>query len=600
MFRLKVDRRLSLLLHYLKYEKIRFLLSLFFQLLYIGLEVGATYALTLMIDRAFPVTGFELKNFRFYFLFFVIFRLLSIPFQVLSRYLATLLATHLILHIQMDLFDRVNRLPLAYFDAMPAGKLVSRMTYDIDNIDTLYSNIFTRFLTAILYLVVSFIPLFYRSPKIALTCLLILGGLLILYRFNAKWSLPLSQRASQTNSEMSAGITEVLNYRETVQAFGVQEAVLRYLGKIFSRSFETSKANNKITAYSEESAIRLVFELAKFVVLAGIGWMALKQPDPSLVATFYLFTASMQNIISQVVTLFFALPAMTKAYAASEKIMELLEKPVARQLEPAVGEEARALQLQDDQQGTQVRSYLHFDQICFSYLPQTPVLKQVSFTVEKGQTVALTGPTGCGKSTLLSLLLGFYDLDSGAIRYQGQDIRRMGKLAWRQHLGVVLQDPYLLTGTLYSNIALGRPEITRAVAEQALLEVGGEIILRRHPEGLDTPIKESGHGLSSGEAQIISFARAMAHNPEILLLDEATAHIDSETEHYIQKGFSRLREGRTLFVVAHRLSTIRHADQILYFEKGELKARGTHDELMQEGGGYAQLVQAGQDAFIDA
>ena len=219
------------------------------------------------------------------------------------------------------------------------------------------------------------------------------------------------------------------------------------------------------------------------------------------------------------------------------------------------------------------------------------MLKDINFEANQGETIALVGHTGSGKSSIMNLLFRFYDYQDGAIRIDGKELKDIPHQTLREHMGIVLQDPYLFTGTILSNITLDDPKITREVAEKALRDVGADRVLAHLEHGFDEPVVEKGSTLSSGQRQLISFARVLAFNPAILILDEATSSIDTETENLIQEAMEVLKKGRTTFIIAHRLSTIRNADQILVLDKGEIVERGTHDELMELKGKYYQMYE---------
>jgi ATP-binding cassette subfamily B protein len=234
---------------------------------------------------------------------------------------------------------------------------------------------------------------------------------------------------------------------------------------------------------------------------------------------------------------------------------------------------------------------VEFRDVWFAYKDNEYVLKGINFEAKQGQTVALVGHTGSGKSSIINLLFRFYDVQKGSITIDGVDTRDIPRQAMREHMGIVLQDPFLFTGTIMSNVTLGDPSITREQVEQALKEVGAERMLKRLPRGLDEPVNENGGTLSAGERQLISFARALVFNPAILILDEATSNIDTETEAIIQDALEVVKKGRTTFVIAHRLSTIKNADLILVLDRGEIVERGNHEQLMEKRGRYYQMYQ---------
>jgi ATP-binding cassette subfamily B protein len=278
------------------------------------------------------------------------------------------------------------------------------------------------------------------------------------------------------------------------------------------------------------------------------------------------------NIVNQ-------LPNLEQALVSAERVFVLLDEK---------GEDVA------DEAMPRYRGDVKFDNVCFSYKEGEPVLKGIDFEAKQGQTVALVGHTGSGKSSILNLLFRFYDVDSGRITIDGEDINTLPRQTLRRHMGIVLQDPFLFTGTIASNVSLDDSSISRATVEKALKDVGGERMLAGLANGIDEPVIEKGSTLSAGQRQLISFARALAYDPAILILDEATSNIDTETEAVIQEALDVVKQGRTTFVIAHRLSTIRSADQILVLDRGVVAERGSHDELMALGGKYYQMYQLQQ------
>ena len=264
------------------------------------------------------------------------------------------------------------------------------------------------------------------------------------------------------------------------------------------------------------------------------------------------------------------------AFAAGGRVIELMETPIEKS---------------GDADFVMEDGKVEFKNVSFSYDGKTPVLKNISFTIEAGETVAFVGHTGSGKSTIMNLLFRFYDPTDGEILIDHQNIALSNKRKVREKMGIVLQDPYLFAGTLGSNIGMENPAITTEVMENALIQVGGQHILERSEEGLDIPIQDKGSEYSSGERQLISFARALAFNPTILVLDEATSHVDTQTEGMIQQAMEVLSKGRTTVMIAHRLSTIVHADKIFVLDKGEIIEQGNHAELVEQDGMYAQMYR---------
>jgi ATP-binding cassette subfamily B protein len=289
----------------------------------------------------------------------------------------------------------------------------------------------------------------------------------------------------------------------------------------------------------------------------------------------------MNRMFQPIVGIVNQLANLETARVSAERVFRLLDEPG---VDVATGEMER------------YKGEVRFENVTFAYKNDDYVLKNISFEAKQGETVALVGHTGSGKSSILNLLFRFYDIEHGSIKVDGVDVRDIPKQLLRQHMGIVLQDPYLFTGTIASNVSLNNPKISREKVVQALKDVGAYDMFMSLPGGIDEPVLEKGSTLSAGQRQLISFARALAYDPAILILDEATASIDTETEAIIQQALDVVKKGRTTFVIAHRLSTIRQADQILVLDHGEIVERGNHESLMELGGKYYAMYQLQQGA----
>jgi len=299
------------------------------------------------------------------------------------------------------------------------------------------------------------------------------------------------------------------------------------------------------------------------------------------VGVLYAFIDYMNRMFQPIVGIVNQLANLETARVSAERVFRLLDEPG---VDVATGEMER------------YKGEVRFENVTFAYKNDDYVLKNISFEAKQGETVALVGHTGSGKSSILNLLFRFYDIEHGSIKVDGVDVRDIPKQLLRQHMGIVLQDPYLFTGTIASNVSLNNPKISREKVVQALKDVGAYDMFMSLPGGIDEPVLEKGSTLSAGQRQLISFARALAYDPAILILDEATASIDTETEAIIQQALDVVKKGRTTFVIAHRLSTIRQADQILVLDHGEIVERGNHESLMELGGKYYAMYQLQQGA----
>ncbi|AQQ52539.1 ABC transporter ATP-binding protein [Planococcus lenghuensis] len=489
-------------------------------------------------------------------------------------------ANRVIQKMRNDVFQHVQTLPIRYFDNLPAGKVVARITNDTEAIRELYVTVLSQFATSFMYMAGIYAALFYldwRLASITLVLVPLLYGWMLFYRrYAAKYNHVVRQKISDLN----AMVNEAIQGMTIIQAFRREQQMQDEFEEMNNTHF---RYQNKLLLLEAATSHNLVGVLrsATFVLFIWyFGGAALNAESVVTVGVLYAFVdyiIRLFNPISGVVNQF---AKLEQALVAAERVFRLLD----REGEPVA-----------DEKVARYRGNVRFEDVWFAYKDEEYVLKNISFQAKQGQTVALVGHTGSGKSSIINLLFRFYDSTKGKITIDGTDITSLSRQAIRDHMGIVLQDPYLFTGTIESNITLGDKRVTRAAAEKALTDVGGERVLNHLPKGLDEPVVEKGSTLSSGQRQLISFARALAFDPAILILDEATSNIDTETEEIIQHAMEVLKKGRTTFVIAHRLSTIRSADQIIVLDRGEIAEAGTHEELMKLKGRYYQmyLIQSG-------
>ncbi|MDI9470075.1 MAG: ABC transporter ATP-binding protein [Bacillota bacterium] len=500
------------------------------------------------------------------------------------RYGATLsfqgTANRIAMAMQEDVFAHVQTLPIAYFDRLPAGQVVSRVTNDTKAVRVLYDVVLSQLATALIYAAGIFVALFLLDIRLFLIALVPLPLLALLFHDFRTKSARFNRRYRKALSELNGNLNETIQGMELVQALGQEERIYDEFSEINDEVYRQGYAMTKLFAYSSfngtDALKNLVF--AGVLLYFGIGHLSGRYLVP--VGLLYIFVDYMLKFYGQMNNAMTRVGDLERANGAADHIFELLrEEPWVDQLEPtADGAVERPGEVE-------------FRGVSFAYKDET-VLRELSFRLPAGKTLAFVGHTGSGKSTVMNLLLGFYRPQEGEIYVDGQELRGRSLRQARQEMAIVLQDPFLFTGTLLSNITLDDEGISEEEARQALIDVGGADFLARLPEGLQTPVREKGAAFSAGERQLLSFARALARNPRILVLDEATANVDSETELAIQNGIRRLEEGRTTLIIAHRLSTIRHAHEILVLDHGRIAERGSHDELIAAGGLYRAMYEA--------
>ena len=468
----------------------------------------------------------------------------------------------------------MQQLPISYFDDKPAGKIATRIVNDTETLRT-------QFYNSCMYLVIHLMRFFFImgvlftiNPMMGLLlCLMfpIFYGIQALYK--RMTDKPMKD-FFDSRSEINTQVNELLHGASMIQLYGQEERVID----------EFDQTTDKMTvAYdrlvlADSIASWSLTEFLKYIVIAGIltiAGLSYLGGDLGMTAGFLFINLNyVIQLFDLMANLIRRLPDIRRSLETGERVLTFLDEK----------EEADATEeIQID------RAAVEFDQVTFAYEEGKPVLKDISIQAHPGQTLALVGHTGSGKSSIMNLLYRFYDPQEGEIRIDGQNIRHFSRESLRSHMGIVLQDPYLFSGTIASNVAMSQTDIDRDRVLDALKQVGALPMIQRLEKGIDHPVVEKGSAFSSGERQLISFARTLYMNPKILILDEATSHIDTETEEIIQKAMAVLQKGRTTFIIAHRLSTIQDADQILVLSEGRIVERGQHADLIAHGGIYAQM-----------
>ena len=484
--------------------------------------------------------------------------------------------------MRKGIFAHLQRLPMSYFDRNPVGRLVTRVTTDVDALNDLFAAGVVTMINDFFLLAVLAALLIAKDWRLGLDTLAILPGILVVTLIFRKYVRDANRRIRTAIARINAFLQEYIAGMSVVQLFNREEKALQEFGK---RNRDNMLAwRDAILAYA---LFYPAVEFLSFATIALIYWAGgLRILNGGLtLGLLTAFTMYAQRFFRPIQDLSEKFNILQSAMAASERIFRLLDEPVTIQSAPDAG------RLENP------RGEIEFRNVWFSYkISGEPsdedwVLRDVSFRMSPGQTFAIVGHTGAGKTTLISLLLRFYDVQKGQILLDGKDIRTLNLQNLRRYFGIVLQDPFLFTGTIETNIRLGTPGIARKDVEHALREVGLAEFINSLPDGVNTSVNERGSTLSVGQRQLINFARALAHNPQFLILDEATSSVDTKTELLIREALDRLLTGRTALVIAHRLSTIQHADSILVFHKGKLREHGAHQELLAQRGIYYRLYQ---------
>ena len=497
--------------------------------------------------------------------------------QWLMNHINNQITYRVVKDIRTRAFEHLEQLPLRYVDSHPTGDVVSRIIADIDQFSDGLLMGFTQLFTGVVTILGTLGFMFYINPLIAAVVVCLTPVSLVVASFIARRTYIMFQHQSETRGEMTSLIDEMLGNQKIVQAFAHEEEAQQQFEEI----------NERLRGYSLQAIFfsSITNPATRFVnglVYAGVGITGAFAAVHGLLSvgqlSSFLSYANQYtkpfNEISGVVTEF------QNALASASRVFALIDE------EPIPAEDADAVDLR------QADGHVELDHVYFSYTKETPLIEDFNLKVEPGQRIAIVGPTGCGKSTVINLLMRFYDVDSGCIRVSGNDIRHMTRKSLRAGYGMVLQETWLKAGTIRENIAYGKPDATEEEIVRAAKEAHAHSFIRRMPQGYDTVISEDGGSLSQGQKQLLCIARVMLCLPPMLILDEATSSIDTRTEIRIQKAFDTLMEGRTSFIVAHRLSTIREADVILVMRDGHIVEQGRHEELLERGGFYAKLYNS--------
>ncbi|PEP58009.1 ABC transporter ATP-binding protein [Bacillus pseudomycoides] len=471
-----------------------------------------------------------------------------------------------------DVFSHIQTLPIRYFDHLPAGKIVSRVTNDTEAIRELYVTVLATFVSSFIYIIGIFIALFLLDMKLALLCLIIVPILIVWAVVYRKYASVYNHKMRSRLSDINGTVNESIQGMPIIQAFRQERAIKKEFEELNEDYFKYQNKILNLNAATSHNLVGVLRNIAFTAVIWYFGGASLSAAGIISLGILYAFVDYLTRLFSPITNMVNQLANLEQARVASERVFELLDE------KGEVVEEERIPRLNGN---------VRFDDVSFSYNGKDEVLKNISFEAKKGETVALVGHTGSGKSSIMNVLFQFYEFQKGKLTIDGHDVKNIPKQALREHMGIVLQDPFLFSGTVASNVSLEHPKISKARIVKALHDVGAE----RFANNIEEEITEKGSTLSTGERQLISFARALAFDPAILVLDEATSSIDTETEAMIQGALEVVKKGRTTFIIAHRLSTIKSADQIIVLDRGTILEKGSHEELMQKKGRYYEMYK---------
>ncbi len=498
-----------------------------------------------------------------------------------SQYLMDIINNGTVYRVVKDIrkkaFNKLHKLPISYIDAHSHGGLISRIITDVDQFSEGLLLGFTQLFTGILTITMTLIYMFTINPYIALIVVVLTPLSIIVANFFAKRTYAHFKRQSECRADVTAVVEEMISGQSSVQAFDMNDSVCRDF---------------------EEKDRRLQDASTKAVFLSSVSFPTTRFVNNMIyaaVATFGAFSAINGKITIGKLTSFLSYANQyTKPFNEISSVITELQNSLAcaERIFEFLDEEEIAAEDNAEELPSNIKGHVKLENVCFSYDKSKTLIKNLCLDVKPGQRIAIVGPTGCGKTTLINLLMRFYELDGGRISVEGFDIKDLKRHSLRRNYGMVLQDTWLKSGTIRDNIAMGRPSATDEEIRAAAIKAYAEDFINKLPQGYDTVVSHEGGNLSAGQKQLLCIARIMLTLPPMLILDEATSSIDTRTEIRVQDAFAHMMQGRTSFIVAHRLSTIKSADLILVMKDGQIIEKGKHEELLKHGGFYAEMYRS--------
>ena len=506
---------------------------------------------------------------------------LQVLFTYIQRISTSMINVNIVRDARKDAIASLQRMPMTYFETEPAGKIANRIISDVGGMMNLFSTIMNLLVNATMAVIFAYIGMFYLDATLALMTFIVFPVIYIWLKFFIKKLNTIAVKVNEQNSMITAQLNEIINGIGILQIFNFRKQTEKKFNDLSADFVKEKIKENLLHLSIGWNMIRLLGALVTSVIILYFGNGYLTIPGFVVsVGVIYAYNDYLTRLIEPVGTLFREIGNLQHAIVKTERIFKIID-----------GE-------QEDGSFSEIKRFeghVKFDNIWFSYEVGKPVLKGIDLDIKKGEMVGLVGHTGSGKSSLMSLLMRFYDLketDMGKIYVDDIDIETYSKRSFRTHVGIILQDPVMFKGTIADNVRFGNHDVSDEQVEKVIRDIGGSKLLDKLEQGVSQVITRGGGNLSVGEKQIISFARAVIHDPAILVMDEATANIDTETETMIQQALETVKKGRTMIVIAHRLSTIKNADKIVVLENGIKVEEGRHKDLLTKNGVYANIYRS--------
>lgn len=484
------------------------------------------------------------------------------------------LSQRIVMNVRSSLFEKLQKLPIAFFDAHPHGEVMSRLSNDVDNVSSTISQSITQFMAGSIAISGSLVMMLLLSPALTAVTIMIVPLVILLARIIGKKTRDLFKEQQVQLGQLNSHIEETISGIQVVKAFNHEDKVIEEFDLINTRLYEVGLKAQIWSGFF--MPLMNVINNIGFALIAIIGGIIAVENLISIgiIASFISYSRQFVRPLNDLANLFNLLQS---GVAGAERVFEILDE---KEEPPDLTD---AVDLEDS------KGHVVFENVSFGYRADVPILKQVSFESKGGSSTAFVGSTGAGKTTIVNLLTRFYDITSGRILLDGMDIRNYTRDSVRRCFGIVLQDAYLFSGTIKENIKYGKPDATDAEMKEAAIMANADGFITRLPQQYDTLLAENGGNLSQGQRQLLAIARVVLAKPKLLILDEATSSIDTRTELHIQDALLKLMAGRTSFVIAHRLNTIRGADRIMVIDQGEIIEEGSHNELLNQRGPYYHM-----------